>query len=188
MAYPWGSHRTDSGLRASGGATRRQRWREAGAGGRAGIFEERALEGIFEERALEGTFEEQALKDLKPPQGWIREPRTKEGWTDQRDDGERRGGTSISRSVSRSIRSPTKSSSPRCKISSPSATVQGAELNSALTPSTAGSLVVGTVAGSRTWSDVLGSTSGAILCSVARLCDGSLIAAVNGSPSSVGSG
>ncbi len=30
---------------------------EAGAGGRAGIFEERALEGILEERALEGTLE-----------------------------------------------------------------------------------------------------------------------------------
>ncbi len=47
----------------------------------AGIFEERALEGTFEERALEGIFEEQALEDLKPPQGWTREPRTKEGWT-----------------------------------------------------------------------------------------------------------
>ncbi len=45
---------------------------EAGAGGRAGIFEERALEGTFEERALENR---------EPPQGWTREPETKEGWT-----------------------------------------------------------------------------------------------------------
>ncbi len=37
---------------------------EAGAGGRAGIFEERALEGIFEERALEGTFEERGLEGI----------------------------------------------------------------------------------------------------------------------------
>ncbi len=65
-------------------------------------------------------------------------------------DGERRGGDSNSSSVSQSIKSPSMSSSPRRIISSPSATVQGAELHSALTPSTAGSLVVGTVAGSRT--------------------------------------
>ncbi len=38
------------------------------------------------------------------------------------DDGERRGGSSISRSVSQSIRSPSMSSSPGCIISSPSAT------------------------------------------------------------------
>ncbi len=47
---------------------------------------------------------------------------------------------------------------------------------------------MGTVAGSRTWSDGLGSTSGAIIRSVARLSAGSQIAAGNGSPSSVGSG
>ncbi len=45
---------------------------------------------------------------------------------------------------------PSMSSSPRCIISSPSAAVQGVELHSALTLSTACSLVVGTVAGSRT--------------------------------------
>ncbi len=45
---------------------------EARAGGSA---------GIFEERALEGTFEEQALENREPPQGWTREPETKEGWT-----------------------------------------------------------------------------------------------------------
>ncbi len=59
---------------------------EAGAGGRAGIFEEPALEGaledVFGEQALEGTFEERALENLKPPQGWTRESRTKEGWTE----------------------------------------------------------------------------------------------------------
>ncbi len=47
---------------------------EAGAGGRARIFEELALEGtledVFGEQALEGTFEERALENLKPPQGW----------------------------------------------------------------------------------------------------------------------
>ncbi len=56
----------------------------------------------------------------------------------------------------------------------------------ALTPSTA--CVMGTVAGSRTWSDVLGSTSEVILCSVAWHCAGSWIVAGNGSPSSVGLG
>ncbi len=75
---------------------------------------------------------------------------------------------------------PSLSSSPRGLISSPSAAVQGAELHS-----TACSLVMGTVAGSRTWSDGLGSTSGAIFRSVARLCAGSLIAEGNGSTSSV---
>ncbi len=59
---------------------------EAGAGGRAGIFEELALEGaledVFGEQALEGTFEEQALENVKPPQGWTRESRTKEDWTE----------------------------------------------------------------------------------------------------------
>ncbi len=47
---------------------------------------------------------------------------------------------------------------------------------------------MGTVAGSRTWSDGLGSTSGTIIRSVARLSAGSQNAAGNGSPSSVGSG
>ncbi len=104
------------------------------------------------------------------------------------DEGERRGGKSASRSVSQSMRSPSKSSSPRCTISSPSVAVQGAELHSALSPSTACSLAAGTVAGSRTWSDGLGSFSGAILRSVARYCTGSLNAVGIGSPSSVGSG
>ncbi len=54
---------------------------------------------------------------------------------------------------------PSLSSSPRCNIGLPSATVQGAELHSALTPSTACSLVMGTVTGNRTWSDGLGSIS-----------------------------
>ncbi len=45
---------------------------EAGAGGRAGIFEERALEGTFEERALEGALEEQS---------WLGPAETKEIWT-----------------------------------------------------------------------------------------------------------
>ncbi len=70
---------------------------EAGPGGRAGIFEEWALE------------------DRKPPQKWSREPKTKEGLDGtSRDDGERRGGSSISSSVSQSISSPSMSSSPRC--------------------------------------------------------------------------
>ncbi len=54
---------------------------EAGSGGRARIFEERALEDTFEERALEGTFEERTLENREPTQGWTREPRMKEGWT-----------------------------------------------------------------------------------------------------------
>ncbi len=40
---------------------------EAGAGVRAGIFKERALEVTFEEWVLEGTFEERALEDQRPP-------------------------------------------------------------------------------------------------------------------------
>ncbi len=40
---------------------------EAGAGVRAGIFKERALEVPFEEWVLEGTFEERALEDQRPP-------------------------------------------------------------------------------------------------------------------------
>uniref|UniRef100_A0A671NGM3 TBC1 domain family member 19-like n=1 Tax=Sinocyclocheilus anshuiensis TaxID=1608454 RepID=A0A671NGM3_9TELE len=74
-----------------------------------------------------------------------------------------RGGKSASSSVSQSIRSPSKSSSSRCTISSPSAAVQWAELHFALSPSTACSLAVGTVAGSRTWSYGLSSTSGGIV-------------------------
>ncbi len=54
---------------------------EGRSSGRVGIFEERALQGIFEEQALEGTFEEWALEYWEPPQGWTREPKTKEGWT-----------------------------------------------------------------------------------------------------------
>ncbi len=104
------------------------------------------------------------------------------------DDGERRGGSSISRAASQSIRSRSMSSSPRSINSSPSAAVQGAELHSALTLSTACSLVMGTVAGSRTWSDGLGSTSRMIIRSVARISAGSQTAAGSGSPSSVGLG
>ncbi len=100
----------------------------------------------------------------------------------------RRVSKSASRSLSQSIRFPSKSSSPRCTISSPPATVQGEELHSALSPSTACSLGASVVAGSCTWSDGMGSVSGAILRSVALHCSGSLIAAGNGSPSSVGSG
>ncbi len=76
---------------------------EAGAGGRAGIFEERALE------------------DLKPPQGW-----TGPAGMTERGEG----------AVRTPAQYPSQSNPP--------------ELHSALTPSTAGSLVVGTVAGSHT--------------------------------------
>ncbi len=53
---------------------------EGGAGRRAGIFKERALEGTFEEWALEGTFKEWALEVRESPLGWTWEPETKEGW------------------------------------------------------------------------------------------------------------
>ncbi len=155
MADPRGSHRRDGGgLRASEGAARRQRWRR----------QERAGGQHFRGAGTGGHFRGAGTGESEAPSGL-------DGTS--RDDGERRGGISYSSSVSQSIKSPSMSSSHRCRISSPSATVQGAELHSALTPSTAASLVVGIVAGSRTWSDVLGSTSEAILCSVARLCAGS---------------
>ncbi len=178
MADPRGSHCTDGGLRASGGLPD-----ESGGGGRSGRegghFRGAGTGGHFRGAGTGGHFRGAGTGESEAPS-------VLDGTSG--DDGERRGGISYSSSVSQSIKSPSMSSSPRCRISSPSATVQGAELHSALTPSTAGSLVVGIVTGSRTWSDVLGSTSGAILCSVARLCAGSQIAAGNGSPSSVGSG
>ncbi len=65
-------HRIDGGLRVSRGAARRQ-WRRQE---RVGVV------AIFEERALDDTSEERALEDLKPPQGWTRESRMKEGWTE----------------------------------------------------------------------------------------------------------
>ncbi len=64
---------------------------EVGAGGRVCIFEElvqddtsekRALDDTSKEPALDDTSEDRALADLKPPQGWTRESRTKEGWTE----------------------------------------------------------------------------------------------------------
>ncbi len=105
------------------------------------------------------------------------------------DDGERRGGSSISRAASQSIRSRAMSSSPRCINSSPSAAVQVAELHSALIPSTAVSLKEGIVAGSRTLTDVICSSgSAAIVRSVTPCDDGSSVAAGSGSPSAVCSG
>ncbi len=115
-----------------------------------GAGEVQALEGAGEEQAPEGAGEEQAPENLKPPQGWTGPAGTTE---------EGEGGISYSNSVSQSIKSSSMSSSPRYIISSISAVVQGAELHSALTPSTAGSLVVGIVAGPRTRSDGLGRTS-----------------------------
>ncbi len=91
-------------------------------------------------------------------------------------DGERRGGSSISRSVSQSIRSPSMSSSPSCIISSPSAMMQGAELLSALSLSAAFFHVAGSVASSRTLTDVIsGCGSAAILSTVAPCGDGSSV-------------
>ncbi len=60
-------------------------------GGRAGIFEERALE------------------DLKPPQGWTREPRTKEDWTGPVGTTERGEGA-----VRSPVQSPSQSDPPPC--------------------------------------------------------------------------
>ncbi len=87
----------------------------------------------------------------------------------------RRGG----KSASTSIASPSKSSSPRSKFSSPSAMVQGAELLSTLSLSMAFSLVAGIVAGSCTWSDVI-SGSTAILSTIALCGDCSSVAAGSG--------
>ncbi len=44
---------------------------EAGVGGRAGIFEERALEGALEAQTLECTFEEQALEGALEERSWL---------------------------------------------------------------------------------------------------------------------
>ncbi len=63
--------------------------------------------------------------------------------------------------------------------------VQRAELHSALTLSAAFSHVAGSVAGSRTLTDVI---SGSFLRTVAPCADGSSVAAGSGSPSVVGSG
>ncbi len=95
------------------------------------------------------------------------------------------GALSASQSMSPSITSPLQSSCPRSIISSPSATVQGAELLSALSLSAAFSLVAGSVAGSHT---ACSSGYAAIRCSVAPCSDGSSVAAGDGSPSAVGSG
>ncbi len=59
--------------------------------------------------------------------------------------------------------------------------VQWAELPSTLSLSITLSPVARSVAGSRIWSDVLGSGSGAILSTVAPLGDGSSVEAVSGS-------
>ncbi len=67
--------------------------------------------------------------------------------------------------------------------------MQGAELLSTLSLSAAFSLVAGSVASSRTLTDVIsGSGSAAILSTVAPCGDGSSVAAGSGSPSTVGSG
>ncbi len=169
MADLWASHYTDRGLRASGGAARWQGWRRQERVG--GHLWGAATGGSEAPSGLDkGTKDEGGLDGTNG------------------DDGEKRGGSLNSSSVSQSIRSPSMSSSPRCIIRSLSAMVQGAELHSMLTPSMAGSLVVGTIAGSHTWSDGLGSISGVIFRSVAQLCASSLIAVGNGSPSSVGLG
>ncbi len=65
--------------------------------GRAGIFEEWALEGIFEEWVLE---------DREPPQGWKREPETNEGWTEPAGMTERREGPVQSLDQSPSLSDP----------------------------------------------------------------------------------
>ncbi len=66
--------------------------------------------------------------------------------------------------------------------------VQWVELPSALLLFIAVSTLASSVAGSRTWSNVMGSGSEAILSSVAVTGNGSLVAAGSGSPSAVGSG
>ncbi len=99
------------------------------------------------------------------------------GQADSSDKGGRRGGMSAYISKSDST-----------ELSSPSAMVQWVKLPSALSLSMTLSPVASSEAGSRTWSDVMGSSSGAILSTVAPLGSGSSVAAGSGSPSAVGSG
>ncbi len=131
-------------------------FRGAGTGGRSG--------GHFRGAGTRGHFQGAGTGESEAPSGLDKGIKD-EGGLDgtSGDDGERRGGSSISRAASQSIRSRSMSSSPRSINSSPSAAVQGAELHSTLTPSTACSLVMGTVAGSRTcltgWAQLPGRSS-----------------------------
>ncbi len=149
MADSRGSHRTDGGLRVSRGAASQQQWRR----------QERVGGQAF---SRSGHW--RIVSILRAGQG---NQRRRRAGQDQRGWRERRRGSLISCSVSQSIRSSSISSSPKCIISSLSAAVQ------------AFSLMVGTVAGSRTWSDGLSSTSEANLCSVTWLCAGLWIAVGN---------
>ncbi len=113
-------------------------WTEP-AGALEGAGEEQAWKDAGKEQAREGAGEERALENLKPPQGW-----TGPAGTTERAEGASRT----------PAQSPSHLSPPPCPavpdVLSAPPTVQGAELHSTLTPSTAGSLVVGIVAGSRT--------------------------------------
>ncbi len=80
------------------------------------------------------------------------------------------------------------SKSASTELCSPSAMVQWAELPSAFSLSMMLSPVASSVAGSCTWSDMLGSSSGVIPSTVAPCGDGSSFVAGSGSPSVVGSG
>ncbi len=152
----------------------------AGTGGRSG--------GRFQGAGTGGHFRGAGTGESEAPSGLDKGTKDEGGLDrNQRDDWEREG----------AVRSPEQHpslSDPAPCLAVPDLLTAhpqpraGAELHSALTPSTACSLVMGTVAGSRTWSDGLGSTSGTIIRSVARLSAGSQITAGNGSPSSVGSG
>ncbi len=156
-----GTGELDGTSRGSGGHWRGAgtggHWRGAGTGGHwrgagtGGHWRDAGTGGHWRGAGTGGRWRGAGTGESEAPSGLDRT---------SGDDGGRRGGISYSNSVSQSIKSSSMSSSPRCIISSISAVVQGAELHSALTPSTAGSLVVGIVAGSRTRSDGLGRTSG----------------------------
>lgn len=76
----------------------------------------------------------------------------------------------------------------RTILSPLSVAVRGGGILSALTQSAAFSLVVGSVADSRTWTDIMASGSAAILSFDALSGNGSSFTAGSGSPSTVGLG
>ncbi len=84
---------------------------EAGAGGRAVIFEEQALEGI-----LENAFRERALEGALEARSWLEPAETKEGWMGPAEMKERGEGAVRSPVQYSSIKSPSMSSSPRSQM------------------------------------------------------------------------
>ncbi len=170
MPVPRGSHRTDRGLRASGGDARKQPWKRQD---RVGIFEERALSRIGHWRI--GS-------PLRAGRGDQRQRRA--GWDQQGWRRKERGQVDLPISF------------PVYQVPFQ---IQQPQMHNPLTLGRgAGPLCAHIVHGLlprgghyRRLSHLVwrvGLDFGVILCSVAPLCAGSRIIAGNGSPSSVGSG